>query len=163
MSKLSSAITRIVQVVCVVLIIEMVCVLFAQVIARYVFKSAFSWSDELAIWSGIWLIMLGSALVAAKGKHVRIDFFVNLLPPKGVRIMDALDDVICAVTIGIIAYHTLPVIKMNAKALSTGMQIPQSIMYLSVVVGAVLMIFFFVLNAVNRLRGAGAEKAGEQA
>ena len=50
-----------VKLVALLLLVEIVVTVFAGVIARYVFNASFSWTEELASWSFIWLIFTGIA------------------------------------------------------------------------------------------------------
>ena len=51
-----------------------------QVVMRYVFGHATSWSEELAILMFAWMVMGGLALGVREGFHVRIDLLLAVLP-----------------------------------------------------------------------------------
>ena len=44
-----------------------------QVLFRYVLNRSLFWSEELVRFALIWSVMLGSAVVAYRGEHIRID------------------------------------------------------------------------------------------
>jgi TRAP-type C4-dicarboxylate transport system permease small subunit len=48
------------------------CVLFAGVVARYVFHAPLVWSDELASILFLWLSMLGAVVALRRGEHMRM-------------------------------------------------------------------------------------------
>jgi TRAP-type C4-dicarboxylate transport system permease small subunit len=53
-----------------------------QVVMRYVFKQALSWSEELAILMFAWAALGGLALGVREGFHVRLTLVLDLLPPR---------------------------------------------------------------------------------
>lgn len=52
-----------------------------QVVMRYVFGNAPSWTEELALLMFSWCIMGGIALGVREGFHVRLDILLTALPP----------------------------------------------------------------------------------
>jgi TRAP-type C4-dicarboxylate transport system permease small subunit len=52
----------------------------ANIIARYVFRSAFSWAEELMLFAMIFGVYVGAISVAWQQAHIRIDAFINLAP-----------------------------------------------------------------------------------
>ena len=65
---------------CVVLMLTMTFLVFAQVIARYVFRNSFSWSEEMARYCFFWLICLGIAYGCKVMKHIKIEAALKLFP-----------------------------------------------------------------------------------
>jgi TRAP-type C4-dicarboxylate transport system permease small subunit len=59
----------------------MCCVIFLQVIMRYIFKHALIWPEETARFVQIWMIYIAVAACVRKTRHIRIDLFKDLLPP----------------------------------------------------------------------------------
>lgn len=53
-----------------------------QVFFRYVINSSLSWSEELSVWSLVWLVFIGSVVLIRKWEHIHIPTFVNWLPLK---------------------------------------------------------------------------------
>lgn len=58
------------------------------VVMRFVFGEAQNWTDELAAFSLLWLVFLGLAYTLDTGSHIRIDFFVDRLPPRLKRVAE---------------------------------------------------------------------------
>src|SRR5450631_1114446 len=59
--------------------VEIVVLLFG-VVARYVFNSPLTWSDELASTLFLWLAMLGSVIALRRAEHMRLAFLIALAP-----------------------------------------------------------------------------------
>src|ERR1700679_402820 len=55
-----------------VLVAVDIAVLFAVVMARYVFHAPLIWSDELASILFLWLAMLGSVVALQRSEHMRL-------------------------------------------------------------------------------------------
>lgn len=66
---------RIEQVLAVALLAVLLIAMGAQVIARYVFGSPLSWSEEVARLAMIWLTFIAASFVAAKGEHIAVDLY----------------------------------------------------------------------------------------
>ena len=58
-------------------------VLFAGVMARYVFHTPLVWTDELASILFLWLAMLGSVIALQRGEHMRLTALVAGFSPAG--------------------------------------------------------------------------------
>ena len=56
-----------------------VCV-FAQVVSRYVFSTAITWTEELAGFAMVWAVYMGAAVAVRDRFHIRILFAVESLP-----------------------------------------------------------------------------------
>ncbi len=63
----------------VILLVEIV-ILFAGVLARYVFHRPLVWSDELASILLLWLAILGSVVAFRRSENLRMTTFVSKLP-----------------------------------------------------------------------------------
>ena len=60
------------EIVCAALISLMGCMIFVQVIMRYVFSNPLSWTDEIAVYCMVWSVYLGGALAVREGAHIRV-------------------------------------------------------------------------------------------
>lgn len=59
-----------------------VCIMFTQVVFRYIFNNSLSWSEELIRFLFVWLTFLGGALAINNKTHIAVEFFIELLPDK---------------------------------------------------------------------------------
>jgi TRAP-type C4-dicarboxylate transport system permease small subunit len=60
----------------------MTIVLILSVLSRYLFGLSIHWSDPLARYGQVWIMLLGSTLALRKGMHIGVDNFVNKIPEK---------------------------------------------------------------------------------
>lgn len=71
------------------LILPMVFALFYEVVARYVFNRPTIWSYDLTYMLYGALFIMASAYALSLNRHVRIDVFYRLFPPRWKGIVDA--------------------------------------------------------------------------
>jgi tripartite ATP-independent transporter DctM subunit len=70
------------------LVVAEIVVLFAGVVARYVFHTPLVWSDELASILFLWLAMLGAVVAFRRGEHMRMTALVNRASPAARAFLD---------------------------------------------------------------------------
>lgn len=158
--KILNWLSRVLEALCFILMCVMVVVTFAQVINRFVFSSSFFWAEECAILAMVWMAFLGSAIAMGRGGHTRIDFLINLLPDKLRALMNVVDYLVVAAFVMALGYFSLPIIKTTGRQLTTGMKIPRSILFCSVLAGSVLIALYclvLAVKAVLELREKGGE------
>lgn len=63
-----------------VAMILMVASISAQVVARFIFSTGLSWTDEIAVFSFVWLALVGAAIVVETRSTHMIDICVKRLP-----------------------------------------------------------------------------------
>ncbi|WP_066298440.1 TRAP transporter small permease [Bacillus sp. FJAT-29937] len=152
--KLIQFINQTIRIVCITLIIIIIFTTFFQVIVRYLFSSSYTWVEETAIWSMVWIIFLGSVLGIVEDAHPKVDFFTNLLPSKAKGIVESFSNLVCAIVAALLGYYSIDLVQSNFHKISVGLQIPISILYLSLLIGSVLMALFFLVKAYESIRGA---------
>jgi len=147
-----SLLIRMLEVVCTLLFITMTVVLFVQTMARVIGLSFF-WAEELARYSMVWIVFLGSTVAVYQGSHTNIGVFVNLLSPTARRYMEALVSLACAAVMGTIAYTGITVFKVAMMGKSSAMQIPLGYVFGAVTFCGALMVVFFINRAALRTLG----------
>jgi len=73
-----------------ILVAVEIAVLFAGVMARYVFQAPLVWSDELASILFLWLAMLGSVIALQRSEHMRLTAVLTGLRPVAQRRAEAI-------------------------------------------------------------------------
>src|ERR1700675_2176953 len=97
-ARLLTWLDRGVKLVALLLLIEIIVTVFVGVIARYVFNASFSWTEELASWSFIWLIFVGVAAGHRGEQHITVGLGENALSPGWQSRLGFLVDLIVAYT-----------------------------------------------------------------
>lgn len=154
-----SIIERICLILSSIFIVVMATVLMYQVIMRYFFHNATSWSDEVATTSFVWSVMLAIPIGIRRHEHVAVEYFINLLPAIGVRAMHILIDVATAATMAIIGYFAVNLLEsanrqlLSGISLAAGIDVPMSWVYIAVPIGSVVTILFCLERIFNDLLG----------
>ncbi len=85
---LQRGLARCIEVPVALLVAADIAVLFAGVMARFVFHRPLVWSDELASMFFLWLAMLGAVLAFHRAEHMRMTALVDRLSPAGRALLD---------------------------------------------------------------------------
>lgn len=72
----------------------MLAVMFVQVVSRYLLAVGVPWTDETSRFLYIAQIFLGTAIAQRYGAHIRITLFIDMLPERPRRILEAVSDVL---------------------------------------------------------------------
>lgn len=79
---------NLINVVLVTLLVLILGVVLGAVFCRYVLNQSLSWSDEVVRYLFVWFTLIGSAAVLRDRLHIRVEFFVDLLPTKARRLLE---------------------------------------------------------------------------
>ncbi len=128
-----------VHAVVVVVFATIVVVVFGQVVSRFLFNAPFSWSEELARYLQVWLIMLGSAACLRKGLHLTVDYAIHSLPEGTKRNLRLLSLVAIVFFLGVVFLSGISLIAATLSQRTPALQIPFWVVYLARPVGSLLM------------------------
>ncbi|HSH33975.1 MAG TPA: TRAP transporter small permease [Actinomycetota bacterium] len=130
-----------------------------QVFFRYVLNRSLFWSEELVRFALVWSVMLGSAVVAYRGEHLRIDALDGLLSPRLRRIVGRLAEfctfVFCVILAGTGVQFTLRTLTQRSAVL----EVPIWAVYAAIPVGAVLEAVCMWVGRHRGARGPGTPEA----
>lgn len=71
-----------------VLLAVMTIILFIQVVARFIFSSSFSWSEEVSRYLFIWMVFLVIGALIQLSEHIAIDVLADRVPKRFRRLLD---------------------------------------------------------------------------
>ncbi len=126
------------------LIIVMSISVFAQVLYRKVLDGAIPWSEELARYLFVWSAWLGAAVAIYRNAHFGVDFVVNFAPPAVKKIIRFIVVLIGAAFFIIAIWKGFGLAFDNWYQKSPAMRIPMTFPYLSVPVGSMFMLYFWL-------------------
>ena len=128
--------------ICAALLFALVLVIGAEVIARYVFKSSFSWSNELSRFIFIWLVFIGSSYAVVNDNHIVIEALHNLFPAKARSFLELAGDlvwIVFSIFIAYIGFSYCGTLMSGLGNNSAAMDIPIAYIYVSIPIGYLLM------------------------
>jgi TRAP-type C4-dicarboxylate transport system permease small subunit len=131
---------------CVVLmvipLVAMIVFIFVQVVSRYAFNSPSSWTEELSRHLMIWAAFLGAAVAYRKNAHLGVDLLLESLSAKPKRIVLLLVHAGIAVFSAFLIATGYQVVSKTMHQLSSALGVPMGYIYLSIPVGASVMLIF---------------------
>lgn len=133
-----------------------------QVVMRYVFGRATSWSEELAILMFAWMVMGGLALGVREGFHVRIDLLLGVLPDRLRPWAEAAIEALTGAFGFYLAWSGWRFLDITSGSVSASIGYPIEILHgLALVSGALIGIFatWRILNPPVSRDAAAAEPA----
>ena len=142
----------------VLLFAVLVGVVFLQVVARYAFNQPPAWSEELARFLQVWLILLASPLCIRKGSHLAVGYLGHKLSPRGRRYLDILIGALIAFYLAVVVVYGIRLMVVGRFQVSPAMGIPMSFVYAVLPVSGVLMFLEAAAGTWRRIRDR--EEAG---
>lgn len=159
MKALWNGLLKFVDICIVILLVAMTLVVAVAVYFRYVLVNPLSWSEEFARYCMIWFAMFGAMVALRDNAHVGVSVVVDLLPAKAKQVVLQFGRVFVIIFLAVIIFYSILHLKGVADQTSSAMQIPMSIPYLSITVGALLMF----LVAIRQLFGIDKVKSADEA
>ena len=138
----------------------MLMVMAYQVVLRYVFSAANTWSEELARYLFIFEVMIAAAIAVRRNSHLQIDVLINCLKPRMKYVFTIASTLVGIVFLLFLLVYSVGLVRTGGSNISVGLQVPMSVPYAAVPAGVVLMILTsveVVLKNVDALR-KGAEE-----
>ncbi|WP_426610010.1 TRAP transporter large permease subunit [Bradyrhizobium sp. McL0616] len=126
--------------------------LFAGVVARYVFHNPIVWSDELAGAIFLWLSMLGAVVALRRGEHMCFAALAERASPQIRATVQALVLTSIAATLILLLRPALDYVEDESFATMPNLGVPSSWRVLGIVVGLVLMLAVTAVQIVKRTR-----------
>ncbi|MEG3641051.1 TRAP transporter small permease [Magnetococcus sp. PR-3] len=120
--------------------------MFANVVARYVFETGLTWALEAVQYTIAWVVLIGAAHLVKAGGHLGIDILVEKFPPLWQRRLVLAALFSCLLFVGVVFYYSI-IYTMEIRMfgdLSEDLRMPQWIPYLSIPIGLGLMFIHFV-------------------
>jgi TRAP-type C4-dicarboxylate transport system permease small subunit len=147
---LFSGIERLVRFVMILLLSGMVCLIFAQVVFRYLLNHPLTWTEELSRHFMIWAAFLGAAIAYRKKAHLGVDVLVLQFSPRWQGVMVWFVHLVAILFAGFLVYYGIAIVKKTMHQLSSALGIPMGCIYASIPVGAAILLLFAVEKLLER-------------
>lgn len=86
------------------LLVAMTIIVFAEVVARFVFNHGISWAQELTLIINSWMVLIGASYCIREKAHIGVEFLVDKLDGTAARVAAVIAISICLVYAGIYLY-----------------------------------------------------------
>lgn len=117
-----------------------------QVFARYVFGAPFSWSEEVARLSLIWLTFISAAFVMAQGRHIAVDMISSRLGDRGKFLIECFSYIVVAAACLLLLIGGAKFIWYVGKVGSPALGVPKSLWYGAGGIGLLLIAVHSLIN-----------------
>lgn len=132
-----------------------VAISFSNVIARYVFGSAFFWAEEVLVFLMIWGVFIGVAAAAYQRAHLNMDLFSSNISGRLRRFLDGAMVLVLLLCCGFMLVQSWQVVSLfwRGGVVSVSAGVPKWIAHLAIPVGFALMAIAVVARFRDDLSG----------
>ncbi len=127
------------------LMASMAALVFANVVARYLFNYSLIWVEELTQYQMIWIAYLGAGLALREGRHVAVDLIEQFLPPRARRLLRIALGVAMLAFLGTLTVLGAGIVAFTWNQETPVLNIPTGVPYLGVPIGAAMCALHLVL------------------
>ncbi|MGI9570906.1 MAG: TRAP transporter small permease, partial [Desulfobulbia bacterium] len=128
--KLLNIVRKMNEIAIIALFTVIICTVFLQVVARYVFNSPPAWSEELARYCQVWMVLLTSSICIRKGSHLAVDYLTHYLSGRLKRWLGIFSHTLIILYLGAVLYYGFVLVKVGQFQYSPAMEIRMTFMYL---------------------------------
>lgn len=146
-TKVKKIVDQILNWFCIILLMVMTVLVTYQVVTRYFFNKPSAISEITAQYMFVWLVMFGSALVFGERGHLEITTIKEKLKPGAYMVVEILSNItliVFSLTVCLLGGWNISMQQMGA--LDAALRIPMGLIYISIPVCGVFMIFYAVYN-----------------
>lgn len=163
MKKFLDGFSKIIEVICVIVMCLMVLVVFFATVGRYSKLYALPWSDEFARYGMITIVYLGLMLASRQGGHFVVEIVPMIFPKPVVKAISVLVALLVdAFAVFLVKYGWAVSSKMlNQGKTSPMLEIPLGAMYLLIPIGIVLMAIFYTIHTFEGLKDPKPEEVSK--
>ena len=153
MIKLKNILTKILEVICVIMFAFITIVGTYQIVTRYVFNAPSTVSEELLTYSFTWLALLAAALVFAKREHMRMGFLADKLSEKNLTILNVVIEIITiAFALIVMVYGGISITSLSMTQKTASLGIPMGYIYIVIPITGIVIAVYGILNVTDLIR-----------
>ena len=142
MNRLAERLARFLEVVLGYLFLVITLATIVLVILRYFFSTTIVGGQEFIVFCFIYTTAIGAVVLLAKGEHIAIEVFLNLLSPRARRWLRRTNHLLVALLNGVLVVLSIPWIQSVGQFPSPVLRIPQGVVLLSLPIGCGLVVLY---------------------
>ncbi len=135
------------------LLASMTALVFANVVARYVFGTSFGWAEELSRFAMIWTAFLGAGLALRYGQLVAVEAMQAVVPERTAQILRWASVAVVAVFLVALAVLGAQFVGFSWQNHTPVLQISRGLPYLAVPLGAAFALMHLALGLRRVVQG----------
>jgi len=110
-----------------------------QIVARKIFNSSLSWTDEFGSFMLVWIALFGSVIVLYEGKHLAIDAVVSKLKKPWINIVKIAADIFTLAFVMSLFIYGIPMAIKTLDVYAISLHISKGIIYSIIPITALFM------------------------
>ena len=148
---LETRVTRLIEQLLTATFIAIFVLVVVLVVLRYIFNTTIVGGNEVAVMLFIFTTALGAAVDVARGKHIIVDTFVNLLPSGVRRGLDVVNLAIVGTLNVFLLNYSIDWIAAVGGSENPVLHIPEGVVQIALPIGCALTVLFCVTRIVSLL------------
>lgn len=135
---------------------------FANIVGRYVFLAPLDWAEEVLAFLVIWGVCLGASAVTYDNRHLDMNLFVGLFPPKLRAVLEYLQVAALVIFSAFTLVNAWAIVAIMARngQVSITAGVPMTVPYAAFVLGFGLIMVAAVAGVFDRRARREAAAAG---
>lgn len=154
-SAIDRVINRVAEVLGVAVLAVLLALVFSNAVGRYLGGHMIVWADEMVISLMPWLGMLGMFLSIRRRQVIRIEYFVNNMPPRLARAVLLFADVMSAAIFFYLAVISFQYVQLFGADKTIYLRIPTGWFSSAMVIGAAAAALAYAAHFVRDFRKPG--------
>nr|WP_245247342.1 MULTISPECIES: TRAP transporter small permease [unclassified Paenibacillus] len=124
----------------------MAILVFGNVVLRYLFNSGITWSEEMARFLFIWLVLLGAVAAFKDNSHLGVDMLVKRLSKPLKKIVFIISNVILLFVLYLVVEGSWKITLLNAGSTAPATGLPLTLIYGTGIVMGVGMALIVIIK-----------------
>ena len=147
MVKIKSLLNKMLEIMCMGIMVLMVLLALWQVISRYFLNTPSTISEELLIYCFVWVSLLGASYVFGKRDHMAMVFFIEKLPKSKNKMTKVISEIaILIFSAGVLVYGGVEITKLAMGQISPALGIQMGYIYSVIPLSGVITIVYNIMN-----------------
>lgn len=152
LERVNRIIARALEVVAALILLQMVILVFGNVVGRYFFARAITWADETARYSFVWLTFIGTALGVHRGSHIGMDILTAHVPDRVRLVLRILGLLLVLVFLVVWVRWGIDMAYRNRRFIASATGVPLSVVYGIAPAMAAVMILQHLAQVIDTVR-----------
>ena len=159
METLRKGLDKVLEFICCTLLALMTILVTWQVVSRYVLNNPSTITEELVLFSFVWMGLLGGAYLFGKNEHMAMTFLFDKLSEKNqIKVRIFFELVIMAFAVFILVFGGYNMSKLSMGQLSSSLQIPMGYIYLALPLSGITTVIYNILNIYDIIKELSGNK-----
>ena len=159
METLRKGLDKVLEFICCTLLALMTILVTWQVVSRYVLNNPSTVTEELVLFSFVWMGLLGGAYLFGKSEHMAMTFLFDKLSEKNqIKVRIFFELVIMAFAVSILVFGGWNMSKLSMGQLSSSLQIPMGYVYLALPLSGITTVIYNALNISDIIKELSGDK-----